>query len=425
MKKVLIITYVFKNREDIGSVRLHGLANYLPEYGWEPVILTTKVKTDDKFEFRVIETPFEDIYTKWKKMLGLNPNCTFKEQFNLPALKNKKTLIDYLLKLWDEIFTYPDRGKGWYKYALETGNELLEKEQFDAMLSSSPPHISHLIANNLIKKIKVPWVADFRDLWTLWHYYQYSSLRRFFETKLEIKTVKLADAITTVSEPLATKLGKLHNREVYVIHNGFDPKLKNPGTELSDNFNIVYTGHIYTGKQDPEPLFKALYELRSENCIGNNDMVVDFYGCHYDWLYSDIKKYNLQNVINIHGMIPRDEAQSKQREAHVLLILNWNDSKETGIYTGKLFEYLAAQRPILSIGYNGGVVEELLNETGAGIHASTVDELKNVILTFYREYKKTGTVSYKGVDTKIDKYNHREMAKKFAFVLDDVVKNNT
>lgn len=424
MKKALIITYVFKNREDIGSVRLHGLANYLPDYGWEPIILTTKVKTNDKFAFRVIETPFEDIYTKWKKMLGLSPNHTVKEQLNMPTLKNKKTYIDYLIQLWQEIFMYPDRGKGWYKYAIKAGNDLLEKEKFDAIISSSPPHISHLVANKLIKKTKIPWIADFRDLWTQDHYYPFSFLRKIFERRLEIRTLKSTSALVTISQPLIDMLKYLHkNKDAYLITNGFDPKYINPGKPLTRKFAINYTGALYQGKRDPEPLFRAIKDLSEFGQINLNDIEINFYGREERWLIYDVEKYDLKKVVKIHGEVSRDKSIEVQRESQVLLLLTWGENPaEKGVYTGKLFDYLAAQRPILSIGYNGGVLEELLNETGAGLHVSTLDELKNVILNFYYEYKKTGTVSYKGIDSVIDRYNHREMARNFASVLDKVCK---
>lgn len=425
MKNVLIIAYHFNKKETIGSIRMRGLAKYLPEYGWNPTILTPQLDCTSELEFRynIIETNYDDITTIWKKRLGFKTQETVKKQLGKPTYKNKKLLIDYVLKVWEDIFAYPDPKIGWYKYAVDAGEKLLNKGKYNAILSSSSPATCHLVARKLKNTFGIPWVADFRDLWTQNHYIKHCFVRQIFEKRLEKSTLSVADVLTTVSEPLADKLILLHRKKtVYTITNGFDPDNKNPGLPLSDKMNIAYTGTIYPGKQDPEPLIKALYELYLENKIDLTDFKVDFYGYDKDWLINDIKKYGLQSVINVYGRVPSEEAIKKQREAQVLLLLNWNDPQEKGIYTGKIFDYLAAKRPILSIGQYGGVVNELLEDTKTGMHVSNLEDLKSALLKFYEEYKKTGSVSYQGIAYKVDKYSHREMARKFAEVLDSISK---
>ena len=110
----------------------------------------------------------------------------------------------------------------------------------------------------------------------------------------------------------------------------------------------------------------------------------------------------------------------KERESQILLLLNWDTPNpgELGTCPGKLFEYLAAQRPILTIGGPPpGVVTEILKETESGAHVSNSEDLRQVLLQYYREYKETGIVNYNGRKDKIMKYSHKEMAQKFAKVL--------
>ena len=107
----------------------------------------------------------------------------------------------------------------------------------------------------------------------------------------------------------------------------------------------------------------------------------------------------------------------KQRESQVLLLLLWDHPDEIGVYTGKIFEYLAAQRPVLAIGGPEGVVKDLLAETNAGVYATSVDDVKKALEEYYREYKLKGVVGYNGEKAEIDKYSQREMARKFAEVL--------
>jgi len=170
----------------------------------------------------------------------------------------------------------------------------------------------------------------------------------------------------------------------------------------------------------PEPLFQAISELIMSGKICSSDIEIQFYGTDDEWLFIDIKKYQLEKIINVHGPISREESIHEQRKAQVLLLLTWNHPTEKGVYTGKLFDYLAAQRPILAMGIPGSVIEELLDETQAGVYVSSIEKLKNAILSYYQEYKLTGKVSYKGNPVEIEKYSHREMARKFAGVLNSV-----
>ena len=409
-KRVLIISYFF-NQGLIGSIRLRGLAKFLPEFGWEPTILTVESEGYPS-SFRLIETNNEDIISKWGKFFGLN----FKHE-EIYLNKNSK-LINFIRKVWEENIAYPDGKKYWYKFAVESGTELLESEKFDAIISSAFPYTSHLIAHKLKENYNIPWIADFRDLWTQNHYYNHSVLRKNFEQKLELKTMSNADLLTTVSKPLADNLKKLHNKRVYDIPNGFDPIIADLEMELSSKFNIVYTGSVYNDKMDPDPFFKALSELILEGNINPDDCEVDFFAFDADWLRKLVEKNNLESIVKFHGWIERDEVIVKQREAQLLLLLNWNDPEEKGVYTGKIFEYLAAKRPIISIGLYGGVIEDLLNETNAGVNLGTVNEIKNELIKAYSEFKTYNEVKYGGIPDKVDKYSHREMAKKFAYLLD-------
>lgn len=164
MKKVLIISYYFAQNESIGSIRLQGLTKFLPYFGWEPTILTIKANKKTNSNNRIIETPYDDILIKWKKRLGLKPEETVKGRLNLPVHKNKKTFVDNIYNWWEEIFAYPDANKGWYKYAVDAGDKLLENESFDAIISSSSPVTTHLIAKKLKDKHDIPWIADLRPM---------------------------------------------------------------------------------------------------------------------------------------------------------------------------------------------------------------------------------------------------------------------
>ena len=295
VKKVLIISYFFNQKEQIGSIRLRGLAKYLPQFGWEPTILTVKSPESSEMDFRTIETEYSDLMTNWKKRLGLNLDKSVQAQFGTSSNKNQNGIINSLVHMWMEIFAYPDPYKNWYKPAVEAGNELLKNEKFDLVLSSSSPATCHLIGNELSNKHGIPWVADLRDLWSQNHFYEYSNLRRYREKRLEKNTFSSVDAMTTVSSPKTEQLATLHqNKRIYAIPNGFDPDTLNTGKQVDKKLSIVYTGRVYDGKMDPEPLFQALNELIESNEIDSTDIILDFYGINVDILKDKVKKYNLK-----------------------------------------------------------------------------------------------------------------------------------
>ena len=421
MRNVLIISFFFNQSSSIAAVRLQGLVKYLPEFGWNPVVLTVKTSAIPQKTESIFETPYEDAYCVWKKRIGLPVHKTWKEHYNVPTYKEKKSILDNLVHLWEEIFIYPDPTIDWSVSAIQKGDELLQEVHFDAIISSMNPPTSHIIAKELAKRKKIPWIADFRDLWTQNHYYNYSGVRHYFEKRLELATLSSANALTTTSHPLSEKLKELHkNKKVFTITNGYDPEQVNPKIPLTKKFSITYTGYVYKGRQDPEPLFRVLNALIDENMLDPATIEVHFFGFHEGWLRSDIKKYHLETVVQIHGQISREESIQKQRESQVLLLLTWNDPREKGIYTGKIFDYLAAGRPILAVGLHGSVVTDLLMQTQAGVNVSSDAEIRDQVLKFYREYKENGIVNFSGVLPEIEKYSHREMAGKFAEVLEEI-----
>jgi hypothetical protein len=298
----------------------------------------------------------------------------------------------------------------------------LEKEPFDAILSSSPFPTTHIVAAELKKEFGLGWIADFRDPWTQNHNYPFGALRKNVEEKLEVSTLKYADVMTAATPVNARKQEELHQRSAILITNGFDPEDFNKSLlPLRQTFTITYTGSIYPGKQNPEKLLMALKSLLAEKKITRENVEVRFYGQPYSWLKKKILEYGLNDMVRLCGLISRQESIERQRESHLLLLLNWEDQEERGVYTSKVFEYLSSQRPILVTGgFHGADLEELLQETKAGVYASTIEEIRNGIFSAYKEYDETRQVTYYGDLKKIKNYSYHAMANKFASILDQI-----
>jgi len=412
LKKVLIIAYYW-------GTRIPGLVKYLPEFGWQPVILTAPLIEKPDAQFRVVETSYRDVLSFWKRLFRLNPDEDVRRQVKKRfGVTSKNSLVDFILTCVGEVVNYPDGDKGWKPFAVKAGDELLQQENIDAIISSSSPVTSHLIAKELKAKYKIPWVADFRDLWSQNHNYSYSPIRKLFDRRLELKTLSTADALVTVSQPWADKLSTLHKGKVtYAITNGFDPDTVNiPPAGLTTKFTITYTGLVHQ-RHDASKFFAALQESISEEIMNPNEVEVRFYGSAMEWLDREIEQYRLSNIVKQYGRVPVQVAREKQRESQLLLQLSWEGREKAG-YSGKLFEYLAAQRPILATGLGNDMTEELLDETRAGLYSSTVEEIKSILNELYSEYKNMGEVIYKGDEAKINRYSYRETANKFTDILD-------
>lgn len=420
MSRVLLITYYYPPRRGIGGLRPAGLAKYLPEFGWEPLVLTPALPPGAKPRAQVVETGYQDVLGRWKSLFGLDSDRGLHEQLELPqSLSPGRDLLHskaiYWLKSW---LTYPDLSKGWLKFGREEILKLQPSGSIDVILSTAPPITCHLLGLEAKRILDRPWVADCRDLFVP---SGGGKVHARLGRSLEKRTLRHADALVTVSEPWAELMRTFYpDRPVADIVNGFDAEdFASVPTELIETFSITYTGELYRGRRDPSPLFEVLAELLESGAMVRERVSVRFYGSIDPWLKAAIERYGLRGVVKACGPVPRQEALLHQRESQINLLLGIEMPYYSGGIPGKLFEYLAAGRPILGLGTEQGVVGEILRRTSAGVFTTTKEEVREFVLSAYREFLGTGKVAYRGSQAAIDKYTHREMARKFSHVLTD------
>ncbi len=403
-KKVLIITYYFPPINAIASRRPYGLAKYLKQYGWEPVILTVKMQRENHNEFNIIEVDYPG------NVLDL-----FNFAFNTSISPEN---------FWWQLIEYPHRYKNLTKRMVKKADEYLKNNKVEAILTSSGPEVVHIAGKKIKEKHDIPWHADMRDLWTQNYYYKQNCLRKLFDTNLEKNLLPKANAVTTVSDPLAgIQSNFLDGKTIDVIHNGFDPaEVFVEEQKQYDKLTFIHTGLIYENYQTPEHLFKAVSELIQTKLIDENKISINFFGAINQNIVKLAQTYGLENLFAFSGKIPRQEVLIEQKKSHILLYFQWENSEHKGIYSGKIFEYLAAKRPILVTGGKKDVVGELLDNTCAGVHALTNEEIKQTILKYYNEFIHTGKVSYNAVEEEVNKYSYPAMAGKFADILDRITR---
>jgi glycosyltransferase involved in cell wall biosynthesis len=429
MKKVLIITFFYPPYGVPGcvggAIRISKISKYLPEFDWEPIIITAK-NTHEKilpFELRkgeVYETPYIDFNSFVKRLIFKRSTISITEKAYGEKSKFKKALLLKLQGMYVNIFNFPDEMIDWYRSALRKGVEILKEKKINLIFSCFGPPASHLVAYRLKKKTGLPWIADFRDPWTQSHLYHRPILLSWIERSLEKKVISGATLLTTVSSPLARELRKLHKKEVVVIPNGFDPE-DYPEVNLKNKFTITYIGIVHKS-QNLEPFFVALSSLLSKNYISPQEIDVRFYG-RYHYVESQlINRFRLSEVVKKYERLTFRESIKKQKESHLLLLGVWSGPKGKGVYTTKIFEYLGAKRFILAVGEKNTVIANLLNETKAGVVENDPYKISNIILEKFNEFKTSGDVKCKSDERVINKYSRKELTRRLAEVFDNVTK---
>ena len=275
------------------------------------------------------------------------------------------------------------------------------------------PGLTHYVAGRLARRHKIPWVADFRDLPDQ----KLSRWQLAYTVRAEVRVCRNADALVTVSRPLADTLAGRHRVPVHVIYNGFDPD-DFPPIEPGPcpKFNIAYFGILYEHR-DPRPLFAAMDLLLERGQVDGGEVRIQFYAASLKHLENEIKSFRCYPLIEAHPRIPHGEMVRLQQQAAVLLLLSCSTTR--GVMTGKIFDYLAARRPILDVP-GGDVTKALLQETRAGASGETPEEIAAIFLEWYKEWKQTGTVAYHAIEEQVGRYSRREQAGQLAAIFDSL-----
>ncbi len=427
MKKFLYIAYPYPPIHNIGAMRSWKLAKYICEFGWEPIVLASASSSKDwgyplpdvrveRIENRAF---FRETVKKVKNSLTgeAKPGSWY-----FPLVSKGQTGIRLLKRIVMETLAYPDIFGDWRKKAIIRGREIMSNEKIDLILSTAIPFSSHIVASTLSMETGIPWIADYRDLWTQSPSYRYTKLRFFFERRLEKSTLNSASAIVTVSEPLASELGNFLSKPVHTITNGYDPQDYSFTTEKDPVFSIAYTGFLYEGRRTPFLLFEALRLLLERKQIQQDKLEVHFYGSDKLYLKNLLNGQSIASLIHLHDAIPIEDCIRKQKSATVLLFLSWNDLREKGLYSGKIFEYLAAERPILAFPRNqGSVVDALIEKTQSGVLCDTPEEIAAILKKWYDTFYSNGELPYFGIGEEIERYSRKNQAQQFANLFDEVL----
>ena len=435
MKRVLIITYYWPPSGGSGVQRWLKMSKYLPDYDWQPVIYTTEnaeypiidpsLEKDVPTDMEVIRRPIHEPYNFYKKFLGIKKEETVKMGFIHEKEKKKGWKVNLSLWIRGNLFI-PDARCGWVKPSVKYLKEYLKEHPVDAVISTGPPHSMHLIAMKLKEELGLPWIADFRDPWTEIDYYNDLHLTRCADRKhhrLEREVLTKADKVVTVAPDGARRLGRIGNRNVRTIYNGFDrDDDAQTSVNLPEKFTITYLG-VLSKIQNPNNLWQALAELIKEDSGFDKNLRINMIGQIDSTVVNTIDLIGLAQHVTYSPCIPHDQVSAAHRSSTLLLLLLMpdNEPRAKGLVTGKLFEYMASGRPILCIGPEDGDAARILKETGAGQTVSFGDKvkMKETLKNLYQRYLENDLEG--NTNPKVESYSRQVMAQRYAALLDQAL----
>jgi glycosyltransferase involved in cell wall biosynthesis len=298
----------------------------------------------------------------------------------------------------------------------------IQEQQINKIISTGPPHSMHMIALGVKQNLpQIKWIADFRDPWTQIDFYNQLKLTRladYLHKKMEKKVLKNADVIVTVSPGFAEGLSIISNREIQLIHNGYDPSDFNNNVALDRDFSISYFGSMNKDRNFPK-FWKALANISIKFPEFSRHLIVNLIGEIDKEIFTEIEKNNLSDKIFHKNKLPHKEVVEMMCSSQVLLLTINNTPAQKGIMPGKMYEYFGSKRPIIALGMEGSDAKEAIQSTGAGkyINSENDQEIEECIVEYYHLYLQKNLYTN---SNGFEKFSRRNLASCYAELLNSL-----
>jgi len=420
MKRVLIITYYWPPAGGPGVQRWLKMVKYFRDFGVEPIVyvpenpnyplLDENFRDDVPSDIEIIKHPINEPY-------GLAEMFSKKKTHQISSgiiPKKEPSLLEKLMLYVRGNFFIPDARVGWVSPSVKFLTEYIPNNNIDVVITSGPPHSLHLIGMQLKENLGMKWIADFRDPWTTIHYHKSLRLNKSSERKhkeFEVAVLNSANLIVVTSPSTKKEFQNITEVPIEVVTNGFDITRK-IGVELDIEFSISHIGSLLS-ERNPEVLWHVLAEISNESAFFKKKLLLKFAGAVSEEVKESLRENGLLSNAIFLGYVSHAEALKLQHKSQVLLLVEIDSEDTKAIIPGKLFEYLAAARPVVALGPKGSDIETIVLETNAGsfFEHSEKEKIKSQILQYYEAYKDENLiVSTSG----IEKYSRRELAGKMA-----------
>ena len=413
MPNILIIAYYFPPLGGAGVQRSLKFVKFLPTFDWHATVLTVQENASTLKDATLMnDIPVQtNIYRTSVSLLPIS--------------------IPWKLRNWISRWLFVvDEQISWFPIAIRNGLEIIKSENIQAIYSSSGPYTCHLIGRFLKQKTGLPWIADFRDPWIGNFTSSYPTpLHYKLNSRLERNVIDDSDAIIVVSPPMRQaffdRYSNINQDKIHVIPNGYDPddfENVNPALRNRNKFTIVYSGSFYSRGITSENFLLGLKNSIDNRSISRESIAVIFIGNIGKLAQQQIKSLNLGDVVKCIGYLPHKESISRLLCSDILLLVVGSGRGSEAIYTGKLFEYLAARKPILALA-DPGVASQLIEAIEAGVVTSPDDipEISNQITRFYKLWQ-NNNLYYCGDSKIISQYTRKKLTGEFVEILNKFIK---
>ncbi|MGM0396665.1 MAG: glycosyltransferase family 4 protein [Bacillota bacterium] len=412
MEKVLIIANEFPPMGGAGVQRTTKFVKYLRDFGLEPVVVT-KEHVADLTDKSLLQDIPEGV-----KVHRLKPYDTV----------NRKGIWRLPMKFLGTRIISPDSEYFWYRLNRDKVMDIVKKEGIKLVYTTSFPYSSHILGLHLKKNMpELRWVADFRDEWTNNPYHRDSIYKRIKfkgEKRMELQVTEGCDYFITntplMLENFIADNPSLQGRSTF-IPNGYDEEdFQELANERDDGekFVVTYTGSLY-GRRNLDEFMEGLKISIDKNEIRKDDLQIRIVGNIYDKVIdSYARKFNLEGQIKSYGYLPHKESIQMLFNSDIILLVIGKGKGSKNFYTGKIFEYIRSDRPILAIVPEDGVAAQVIRETKTGevVDPEDIEGVSNAISGYYSEWKK-GTIDHNPDWDKIRNYSRRSQTGKLAEIL--------
>ena len=353
-------------------------------YGWEPIVYTVDQKHDKNGDqsvmkdvpegIEVLKCPIIEPFQIFQNIMAFG-----KSKKVQPGFVNAKKGGGKFRKLMFWIrgnFFIPDARKFWINPSVRYLNKYLKENPVDLLVSTGPPHTTHVIAQRVKRATGVKWLADFRDPWTNIDFYKELQLSEWADEKhhrMEKEVLTQADKVTTVSWNWGKELEEIGGKPVTVITNGFDDDDFESGGEVTTDFLILHAGSMNKDR-NPYILWRALGRMCKDNAKFAAKLKIELIGAVDYMVIKEINENGLKDYVTLIDRLNHDEVIAKQCSCAVLLLALNDTPNISGVVPGKLFEYLRANRPILTIGDKSGDSAKIITKTNHGVTVGFTDE---------------------------------------------------
>lgn len=384
--KVLVIAYYFPPMGLSGVQRTLKFVKYLPNYSWQPIVLTSNPRSYYAFD----QTLLEEIDGKDIEIFR-TPSKKSKKDEDYKQVKFPSYLTQKMGRAFLQAFLQPDTKIRWKKAALRLGSEILKKHEVKAIFATAPPFTDFLIAKELANAFHLPFIVDYRDIWVgnPFHF-NITPFHKVYATNLEKEILTCANTITVTTRHLKEHILKrykfLTQEDVVVISHGYDPEdfaFEEKVMPDPKKFTITHSG-VFQDDRTPEHFLKAFSNFLELKKGAKEHSFLKLIGVMRNEHIKLIKKLMLESNVNVTGYLSHKDAVKNLMDSDLL----WLMLNDTARSPGKLYEYFGAKKTLLITAPDGLMKRQAMESKAAFCTApNDIDAITKALLELYDLWK--------------------------------------